>query len=137
MGRQPFIAHSPLETFTSWFNGKQKTVEKPIDLSAPSNSAFDIHHLASSAYAEVTSSPAAVAALSAVSATGLTLLSVVVYRKYIKRIRNADYVTSGMIQERKWIKGVVTRCVNRIGLDAIENIDANLSCLSLFSSRAV
>jgi hypothetical protein len=101
-----------LESFTSWFSGKAKTSgDEPIELPKAPTDAFDIHHLASSAYAGVTSSPAAVAALSAVSATTLTLLSVVVYRKYIKRIRNADYVTSGMIQERKWIKGIVTRCV--------------------------
>lgn len=98
-----FIAHSPLETFTSWFSHKK---EDPP--SGPVNS-FDIQSLVSSTFHEIKSSPAAVAGLSAVSATGLTLLSVVVYRKYIKRIRNADYVTSGMIQERKWIKGVVTR----------------------------
>lgn len=109
---QRYTAHSPLESFSSWFSGKSTTVEaKPSELSTPSSSAFDVHHLISSAYNEVTSSTAAVATLSAVSATGLTLLSVVVYRKYIKRIRNADYVTSGMIQQRKWIKGVVTRCV--------------------------
>jgi hypothetical protein len=98
-----FTAHSPLETITSWFSGKKE--EPPT---VPVNN-FDIQQLLSSSFHEIKSSPAAVAGLSAASATGLTLLSVVVYRKYIKRIRNADYVTSGMIQERKWIKGVVTR----------------------------
>ncbi|KAJ9113097.1 hypothetical protein QFC20_001984 [Naganishia adeliensis] len=111
--RQPFIAHSPLEPFTSWFSGKTKIPDdKPTELPTASTDALDIHHLASSVYTEITSSPAAVAALSATSATTLTLISVVVYRKYIKRIRNADYVTSGMIQERKWIKGIVTRAAS-------------------------
>lgn len=117
--RQPFIAHSPLEPFTSWFSGKTKIPDdKPTELPTASTDALDIHHLAPSVYTEITSSPAAVAALSAISATTLTLISVVVYRKYIKRIRNADYVTSGMIQERKWIKGIVTRCVESIGFCA-------------------
>jgi hypothetical protein len=101
-----FIAHSPLENFTSWFSNKP--TETPAQAAEVSDG-LDIHHFLSSTVAQVSSSPAAVASISAVSATGLTLLSVLVYRKYIRRIRNADYVTSGMIQERKWIKGVVTR----------------------------
>lgn len=96
-------ASSPLETVTSWFSGKKQ--DPPVERSNTSS----IHDLASSTFNEIKSSPAAVAGLSAVSATGLTLLSVVIYRKYIRRIRNADYVTSRMVQERKWIKGVVTR----------------------------
>ena len=97
------IVHSPLETFTSWFSSKK---ESPP---SESNDTSSIHHLVSSAFHDITSSPTAVAGISAVSATGLTLLSVIVYRRYIRRIRNADYVTSGMVQERKWIKGIVTR----------------------------
>lgn len=103
---QSFIAHSPLENFTSWYKGKSsETSPQAVETS----DGIDIHHLLSSTMAQISTSPTAVAGISAVSATGLTLLSVVVYRKYIRRIRNADYVTSGMIQERKWIKGVVTR----------------------------
>ncbi|KAJ9122435.1 hypothetical protein QFC22_001860 [Naganishia vaughanmartiniae] len=103
-----FIAHSPLENFVSWFTNKPS---EPTVQPTEASQGLDIHHLVSTTIAQISSSPAAVASISAVSATGLTLLSVVVYRKYVRRIRNADYVTSGMIQERKWIKGVVTRWV--------------------------
>jgi hypothetical protein len=46
---------------------------------------------------------------SATAATALTLGSVWVYRRHWKRIRNADYVTSGMLDRKRWINGVVTR----------------------------
>ena len=47
--------------------------------------------------------------LSAVAATGLTVGGLAGYRRYWRRIRNADYVTSGMLDRKKWVKGIVTR----------------------------
>ncbi|XAO21657.1 hypothetical protein I312_100412 [Cryptococcus bacillisporus CA1280] len=45
---------------------------------------------------------------SAVGASALTLLGVMGYRRYWKRIKNADYVTSELLRRRAWIKGIVT-----------------------------
>ncbi|KAL0255634.1 hypothetical protein I308_100439 [Cryptococcus tetragattii IND107] len=45
---------------------------------------------------------------SAVGASALTLLGVMGYRRYWKRIKNADYVTSELLRRRTWIKGIVT-----------------------------
>ncbi|KIR42771.1 hypothetical protein I307_01121 [Cryptococcus deuterogattii 99/473] len=46
---------------------------------------------------------------SAVGASALTLLGVMGYRRYWRRIKNADYVTSELLRRRAWIKGIVTR----------------------------
>ena len=32
-----------------------------------------------------------------------------VYRRYFRRIRNADWITSDMYKDRRWIKGKVVR----------------------------
>lgn len=48
---------------------------------------------------------------SAVGASALTLLGAMGYRRYWKRIKNADYVTSELLRRRAWIKGIVTRFV--------------------------
>ncbi|KIR57240.1 mitochondrial protein [Cryptococcus gattii Ru294] len=45
---------------------------------------------------------------SAVGASALTLFGVMGYRRYWKRIKNADYVTSELLRRRAWIKGIVT-----------------------------
>ncbi|KIY35607.1 mitochondrial protein [Cryptococcus gattii E566] len=45
---------------------------------------------------------------SAAGASALTLLGVMGYRRYWKRIKNADYVTSELLRRRAWIKGIVT-----------------------------
>ncbi|KGB74862.2 hypothetical protein CNBG_0700 [Cryptococcus deuterogattii R265] len=45
---------------------------------------------------------------SAVGASALTLLGVMGYRRYWRRIKNADYVTSELLRRRAWIKGIVT-----------------------------
>jgi hypothetical protein len=47
-----------------------------------------------------------------VAATTLTVGGLAGYRRYWRRIRNSDYVTSGMLDRKKWIKGRVTRYVH-------------------------
>ncbi|KAE8538747.1 hypothetical protein D1P53_005110 [Cryptococcus gattii VGV] len=46
---------------------------------------------------------------SAVGASALTLLGVMGYRRYWRRIKNADYVTSELLSRRAWIKGIRRR----------------------------
>jgi hypothetical protein len=53
--------------------------------------------------------PIIVGVLSALAGTGLTVVSIVGYRRYWRRIRNSDYVTSTMIDKKRWVRGVVTR----------------------------
>ncbi|KIY48584.1 nuclease, partial [Fistulina hepatica ATCC 64428] len=37
-----------------------------------------------------------------------TVSSVLIYRRYFRRIQNSDWVTPPMLEKRKWIRGVVT-----------------------------
>jgi hypothetical protein len=53
--------------------------------------------------------PVLVGVVSALAATGLTVGGLAGYRRYWRRIRNADYVTSGMLVKKKWVNGIVTR----------------------------
>jgi hypothetical protein len=47
--------------------------------------------------------------LTAVLAVSGTIGGMRVYKRYVKRIRNSDYVTSGMLDKGITVKGVVTR----------------------------
>lgn len=76
--------------------------------STPSTSASSSSVL-SSLKAYMPEDPRVSAAVSAVAAVGLTLGSLQAYRRYGRRIRNADYVTSGMLDRKIWVKGKVTR----------------------------
>jgi hypothetical protein len=53
--------------------------------------------------------PIIVGVLSAVGGIGLALGGVRGYRRYWKRIRNSNDITGGMLDSKRWIKGVVTR----------------------------
>ncbi|RSH89396.1 putative endonuclease lcl3 [Saitozyma podzolica] len=87
----PFVLPSPLESITSWF---------------PSSSSSSPSPKSPSSY--LPQDPVVAAAVSGFAAAGITLLSVCAYRRYAKRIRNSDYVTSGMLDRKRWIRGVVT-----------------------------
>ena len=87
--------HSPWESVTSLFSS-----------SSSSSSAKDTARTWTSS---ITKDPILVGVLSAVAATGLTVGGLAGYRRYWRRIRNADYVTSGMLDRKKWVKGIVTR----------------------------
>jgi hypothetical protein len=50
-----------------------------------------------------------------VGSSAVTLVAIWSYKKYWKRIPNADAVSGRLISGRKWIKGVVTRCVGSAG----------------------
>jgi TRAP-type C4-dicarboxylate transport system permease small subunit len=53
--------------------------------------------------------PVALSATTAVLAVAATFGGMRVYRRYVRRIRNSDYVTSGMLEKGITVKGVVTR----------------------------
>ncbi len=53
--------------------------------------------------------PMIVAILSGVGCTALTIGGLMGYRRFWRRIRNSDYVTSGMLDRKIWVKGRVTR----------------------------
>jgi hypothetical protein len=44
------------------------------------------------------------------SATALGASSV--YRRFFKRIKNAEWITPDLLKRKRWITGVVTRCVS-------------------------
>ncbi|UOH80910.1 hypothetical protein LQV05_003571 [Cryptococcus neoformans] len=52
--------------------------------------------------------PVFIGIVSAVGASAFTLLGVMGYRRYWKRIKNADYVTSELLRRKAWVKGIVT-----------------------------
>ncbi|WVQ80677.1 hypothetical protein IAT38_002782 [Cryptococcus sp. DSM 104549] len=52
--------------------------------------------------------PVVVGVLSALAATAITLGSIQGYRRYWRRIKNSDYVTTGMLDRKVWVRGVVT-----------------------------
>lgn len=55
------------------------------------------------------SDPATAALVSATAAAAVTLVGVGVYRRYFRRLRNADSVTGNILEKSPWITGVVTR----------------------------
>jgi hypothetical protein len=66
-------------------------------------------HLRSKAY-ELVSRPAAYLVLcsfflGSVSTLGATF----VYRRYFRRLRTAEWVTPDILQQKRWVRGVVTR----------------------------
>ncbi|KAL7418934.1 putative endonuclease lcl3 [Cryptotrichosporon argae] len=54
------------------------------------------------------SDPAAVAALAAAAAVAATLAGVAGYRRFWRRLRNADSVSGAMLDRKAWVRGVVT-----------------------------
>ncbi|WVQ73158.1 hypothetical protein IAR50_002722 [Cryptococcus sp. DSM 104548] len=62
----------------------------------------------SSPLSQLPQDPVLVGIISALGASALTLGSIAAYRKYWRRIRNADSVTMGMIDRKTWVRGVVT-----------------------------
>jgi hypothetical protein len=87
--------HSPWESVTSLFSS--------------SSGASSSKGVPQTWVSSITSDPILVGVLSAVAATGLTVGGLAGYRRYWRRIRNADYVTSGILDRKKWVRGKVTR----------------------------
>jgi hypothetical protein len=53
--------------------------------------------------------PAKAAILSGGCAVAVTLAGIGIYRRFLRRIPNADSVTAAMVEEKRKIVGVVTR----------------------------
>jgi hypothetical protein len=49
--------------------------------------------------------------LAGIGGGALMLGSVAAYKRYFRRIPNAEFVSAKDLQRKRWIKGVVTRCV--------------------------
>jgi hypothetical protein len=50
-------------------------------------------------------------ALAFLLGSATTLGASIVYRRFFKRIRNAEWVTPDLLKRKRWITGIVTRCV--------------------------
>ncbi|KAK4689529.1 micrococcal nuclease, partial [Tremellales sp. Uapishka_1] len=85
---------SPLESLTSLLPSFKSTPEP----SKPSRSLLSY----------IPKDPVIVGILSAVLASGVTIGGIKGYRRYWRRLRNTDYVTSSMLDKKRWINGVVT-----------------------------
>lgn len=111
-GAERHPIQSPWESVTSLFSSA------PGPSSSSSTSSGNGTSSTTNQLSEWTSSisrdPVMVGVISAVGATALTLGGLTGYRRYWRRIRNSDYVTSGMLDRKRWVKGVVTRCVPSI-----------------------
>jgi hypothetical protein len=90
-----YSIHSPWESVTSLFSS--------------SSGASSSEGIPQTWVSSITNDPILVGVMSAVAATGLTVGGLAGYRRYWRRIRNADYVTSGMLDRKKWVRGKVTR----------------------------
>lgn len=92
------LARSPLESFKSIlpsFGNSSQSTSSPDPYSAwPS--------------IPIPDDPAIIGLLSALGGIGLALGGVVGYRRYWKRIRNSNDVTGRMLDQQRWIRGVVT-----------------------------
>ncbi|WWC88580.1 uncharacterized protein L201_003492 [Kwoniella dendrophila CBS 6074] len=93
---------SPLENITSLFSS-------PSSPSSSSSSSRSTSTSSNPSLKEwIPKDPVVVGIISAVGATCITLGSISGYRRYWRRIRNANSVTTGMLERKTWIRGVVT-----------------------------
>jgi hypothetical protein len=53
----------------------------------------------------------AVIALAFLLGSATTLGASTVYRRFFKRIRSAEWITPDLLKRKRWITGIVTRCV--------------------------
>jgi hypothetical protein len=53
----------------------------------------------------------AVIVLAFLLGSATTLGASTVYRRFFKRIKNAEWITPDLLKRKRWITGVVTRCV--------------------------
>ncbi|KAK6908149.1 mitochondrial protein [Kwoniella mangroviensis CBS 10435] len=90
--RYPYA--SPLDNITSLFSSSSSA-------SSSSSTKTSINDW-------IPKDPVVVGIISAAGATCLTLGSIAGYRRYWRRIRNANSVTTGMLDRKTWIRGVVT-----------------------------
>ncbi|WVF69214.1 hypothetical protein IAT40_003990 [Kwoniella sp. CBS 6097] len=95
---------SPLETLTSLF----PSLSSSASSSTPSSSSSKTRSATQSISEWIPKDPVVVGIISAVGATCITLGSIAGYRRYWRRIRNANSVTSGMLERKTWVRGVVT-----------------------------
>lgn len=106
------LDHRNLRSIADTFSDRPLASSSPPptpSTSSPSTSSTSFPPLAfPTSLSEVLANPTAVAILSATSGAGLTLISLRLYRRHWRRIRNAEEVTPGMIDGRRWINGTVT-----------------------------
>lgn len=95
------------------FRRDERTAKEPeYPVSSPWESVTSIFSSTSSSKAQAwLDDPLVVGVASALGATALTIGGLAGYRRYWRRIRNSDYVTSGMLDKKRWVRGVVTRSV--------------------------
>lgn len=55
--------------------------------------------------------PAAIALAGFLLGSATTLGASAVYRRFFKRIRSAEWITPDLLRRKRWITGIVTRCV--------------------------
>ncbi|WWC70799.1 uncharacterized protein I206_104751 [Kwoniella pini CBS 10737] len=91
---------SPLENITSFFSSSPSTSSSSSKSRSTSTS--------QSIKEWIPKDPVVVGIISAAGATCITLGSITGYRRYWRRIRNANSVTTGMLDRKTWIRGVVT-----------------------------
>jgi hypothetical protein len=58
-----------------------------------------------------TNTAAAIVALAFLLGSATALGASTVYRRFFKRIKSAEYITPDLFGRKRWITGVVTRCV--------------------------
>lgn len=91
-----FVGRSPLESVTNLFSSRSSAAPTPDSPWPPW-------------LVEAMQDPAKAAILSGGCAVAATVIGLGVYRRWLKRIPNADSVTASMIDEKRKIVGVVTR----------------------------
>lgn len=91
-----YPAHSPFEALTSILPSFRSS-----PLPSPASSSSSIR--------PILREPIVVGILSGVAGISLTFGGIYGYRRFWRRIRNSDYVTTGMLERKQWIKGIVTR----------------------------
>ncbi|WRT67742.1 uncharacterized protein IL334_004714 [Kwoniella shivajii] len=103
---QVYPYSSPLENLSSFFSSSKSTSTSPSHSTSPSTSHSSLS--LSTIRGWIPKDPVIVGIISAAGATALTLGSIAGYRRYWRRIRNANSVTTGMLERKTWIRGVVT-----------------------------
>ena len=92
------VARSPLESLKSVLSSS----------SSSSTSSSSSASSSKSPWSYLPEDPIALAAVSSLIAVSLTLGALGGYRRYWRRIRNSDYVTSRMLDRKVWVRGIVT-----------------------------
>jgi hypothetical protein len=95
---------SPLERLTSYYlPSSTSPTSTPTTSAYPTDSSFFVR-----LEQYLLASPTSVAVVSSVGTTGLVLGSLLFYRRYWRRIPNAEAVPGRTIEDKRFIRGIVT-----------------------------